>query len=149
MNCRIKVEGIGEIQVTARGATGQETACRLYEAMAAVVAPQSPQSPEPETFEKRLTDLLAKGTLKAVNRGDMGLVERLHKAFLLALASAVGVDECGHYAVTSQTDQARTYEVVGTSCSCPDWKRHHHDGEAKYCCKHVLAVAMVSKATAL
>jgi len=147
MNCFVEVPELGRVQVTARGATGTEAARSLQASVRALVAPTAPET---DTRTSRLTALLAKGTLKAVEKGDLGLVERLHKAFLLAVAGAVaGPDEDGAWYVSSQTESDRAYRVHDHTCTCPDAKRHYLNGEVKYCCKHSLSQAMVEKATAL
>ena len=146
MNCFVEVPELGRVQVTARGQTGTEAARSLQASVRALVAPTAPET---DTRTSRLTALLAKGTLKAAQKGDMGLVERLHKAYILAVTGAVaGPDEDGAWYVSSQTESDRAYRVQDHTCTCPDFKKHALHGTARPC-KHVLAQCVVEKATAL
>ena len=149
MNCFVEVEGLGRVQVTARGATGTEAARSLQASVRALVAPTALE-PASDTLNGRLVALVAKGTLKALGTGDMALVERLHKALVIAATGGVsGPDEDGIWYVASQAEANRAYTIQEHRCSCPDAKRHYLNGEVKYCCKHSLSQAMVEKATAL
>ena len=105
--------------------------------MVALLAP-----PPPLSREERLSQLLAYGTLKAVQRGDMALVERLTKGFVLAIKGRIEPTDLPHaLAVRSQTNTDTWYTVDDSGpCSCPDWQKHRE--EAHYRCKHGLAVLM-------
>ena len=146
MNCFVEVEGLGRVQVTARGATGTEAARSLQASVRALVAPTAPET---DTLHSRLVALVAKGTLKALGKGDMALVERLHKALVIAVTGGVsGPDEDGIWYVASQAEANRAYTIQERRCTCPDAKRHYLNSEQHYLCKHAISQALMEKAQA-
>lgn len=137
LNCFVDLPGVGRTQVTARGASGLEAAQNLKGSVGALQDVFTP--PAPPTREARLTSLLACGTLRAIQRGDMGLVERLVKGFTLAVKGLVELTDVPHtLAVRSQTKSDTWYNAEDNGyCSCPDWAKHQ--AEPHYRCKHGVA----------
>ena len=142
LNGYVHVPGLPErVQVTVRSTSVDEpvhtVAQRFRHSMQAVVEAFAP--PPTPSREERLSQLLACGTLKAVQKGDMSLVERLTKAFVLAAKGLVEpTDLPDTLAVRSQTSTDTWYTVNDAgACSCPDWGKHRE--EAHYRCKHIIA----------
>jgi hypothetical protein len=139
INGHINIAGT-TVQITGRGANGEEAAHNFKATLAAMQPVPAPE-PVPPTREQRLAALLACGLAKAVANADMPLVERLAKAAALVLADAIEPgNRAGLLAVRSQSNPATYYEVDGKHCTCPDSERHQERA-----CKHVLAVALVAR----
>lgn len=150
VNIFFEVPGYGKAQATGRGRTAQDAAANLkstIDATRAALAP-APDEPPVRSRTQRLAALLACGLDKAVQRGDLGLAERLTKAATLVLSDAVQPGERADLVtVRSQAEPATWYDVQGTQCTCPDGTRHAKAGE-KYCCKHVLAALLWTRLSA-
>ena len=123
--------------ITGRGQTGTEAAAQWQAAKDGLLAVLAP--PPPPSREERLSQLLACGILKAVQRGDVALVERLTKGFILAVKGLVEPTDLPQaLAVQSQASPDTWYTVTTAgACSCPDREKHRE--EAHYLCKHLLA----------
>ena len=123
--------------ITGRGQTGGEAAAQWQSARDGLLAVLAP--PSLPSREEQLSQLLACGVLKAVQRGYMPLVERLTKGCVLAVKGLVEPTDLPQMlTVRSQTDSDTWYTVNDNgACSCPDWGKHRED--ARYRCKHGLA----------
>lgn len=144
INGRVVLPSTDVVQVTGRGLTGQEAAQRYKDGVEALTALYTPAPPR--TREAILSEYLARGTLKALKHGDFQLVERLTKAFVVAVKGYVEpAAHAGKWAVRSQENPSTWYDVEGGTCSCPDWRKHSRGAAQVYRCKHVLAVCLEEK----